>query len=176
MVRTFRMGLPLLALALTSTLRAQGPYPSSPYGGGSPAPRPFPSAAAPAPREPQRLRSAPDSAYAPVEPLKAPPLPAPSTRAADPVKAPPVPVKPGESVMTVQESGRPPLLCRIVKSWRTPAGVQVYEVQAIETGERMTIEEKGTLATPPSAGRPHLRAVATQIYHWGRSSHPPAEA
>ncbi len=88
--------------------------------------------------------------------------------------APPLesPVKPGDRLLTVQELNRPPEVCRLVRNWSMPDGTQAYQVQAVDTGEMITITENGTLAAPPSSGH-RIRAVATRIYHWGKSFRSP---
>jgi hypothetical protein len=96
-----------------------------------------------------------------------------SACAQTPTPLPVNPTKPGERQITVQEVNRPPQLCRILRSWQMADGTQAYQVQALDTGELMTITENGNLATPPSPGR-RYRAVATRIYHWGRSFRSPA--
>lgn len=80
--------------------------------------------------------------------------------------------KPGERFMTVQEQNKPAQKCRILHSWREKDGTVAYQVQALDTGEMMSIVENGPIATP-SPLRWRDRAVATRIYHWGRSSKAP---
>src|SRR5262249_50106161 len=93
---------------------------------------------------------------------------------------PPAPIPPAapadqtERTMTVQEMGKPPLKCKILKTWKTAEGTNAYQVQALTTAEMITVVENGT-ATPlpgqPAGSR--LHAVSTRIYHWGRGLTPP---
>src|SRR5207248_1770269 len=78
------------------------------------------------------------------------------------------PAEPRERTLTVQESGEPALKCRLLKSWRQPDGHKAYLVQALCTGEFITIAETadapepagpaGRLDRPGGAGK----AVATK--------------
>jgi len=86
--------------------------------------------------------------------------------------------KPGESTgqtFTVQEAGRPGQKCKILKSWKTPEGKTAYQVQAMDTGEMMTIVETGTVKNLAQSGNgSRAQAVATRIFHWGLERMPPA--
>jgi hypothetical protein len=79
-----------------------------------------------------------------------------------------------ERTVSIKEDGKPAQQCRIIKTWRMKDGTQAYEVQAIDTGEVMTIVEAGQSATP-SAYSPQTRprSIVTRIFHWGRSNTPP---
>ena len=56
--------------------------------------------------------------------------------AAPPAPTPPTaPADQPERTMTVQEMGKPPLKCRILKSWKTAEGTNAYQVQALTTGD-----------------------------------------
>lgn len=140
MVRSFRIGLAVLALALSTLSWAQGPRLDP---------------AAPATSVQQTSAAVPPVAEA----IKA--MPTQLATASD-------------RLITVQEPNRPAQVCRIVKCWKMPAGALAYQVQALDTGEMLTIVENGQLETPPSCGRPSLRAVATRIYHWGKCVRPPS--
>src|SRR4051812_12119855 len=48
----------------------------------------------------------------------------------------------GERTMTLQENGKS-VRCRILSDWKTPEGARAYQVQAIETGEMITIVADG---------------------------------
>jgi hypothetical protein len=61
--------------------------------------------------------------------------------------------------MTVQETGRPPLKCRILKMWHQPDGSRAFQVQAVANGEIITIVQP-KLEDPDSPPQ-------TKIYHWG---------
>jgi hypothetical protein len=77
-----------------------------------------------------------------------------------------------QRTLTVQEPGRSPLKCKLVRSWKTADGVKCYQVQAIDSGEMLTIVENGMHTQV--AGTNGVQAVTTKIYHWGSSSTPPA--
>ncbi len=77
-----------------------------------------------------------------------------------------------ERYMTVREEGGAPQRCKLLKTWREPNGSAAYEVQAVQSGEVMTIIEAGQPATNPSGAR----SLATRIFHWGRGNRPPADA
>jgi hypothetical protein len=91
-----------------------------------------------------------------------------------PIEAPPAAPAPRERFLTVEETGKPPQKCRLLKYWRLNTGYKGYQAQVVETGEMLTILESGPPATAgtPDGGR--FKAVATTIYHWG-GPNPPAE-
>ena len=72
-----------------------------------------------------------------------------------------------EEFRTIQEAGKPAQKCRVMARWQTPEGSPACQMQAIETGEILTIVEIG----PASGG---AKSVATRIYHWGKNTTPPA--
>lgn len=82
-----------------------------------------------------------------------------------------------ERYLTVQEVGKAGLRCKLLRAWRQADGSRAYDVQAVETGERLTIAETGPATTVSNSpvGKP-VQAVATRIYHWGNSPTRPAEA
>lgn len=100
-------------------------------------------------------------------------LPAAAPQNTTQAPAPVRPAQPGERFITVQELNRPAQQCRIVRTWVQADGSQAHQVQAVDTGEMMTIVESGAVAMPAAPGRPRVRSVATTIFHWGRSSRPP---
>jgi hypothetical protein len=69
-----------------------------------------------------------------------------------------------ERTLTVREEGRPPQKCRLVRSWQTPEGAKAYQVQALDSGEMITILDGG------AAGG------SMRIFHWGQAKVPPAGA
>ncbi len=77
-----------------------------------------------------------------------------------------------ERFLSVQEVGRPPLRCKLLKSWVEPGGSKAYQVQAVATGEMLTILESGQTEGqgPGDRGK---KAAASRIVHWGVASHPP---
>jgi HEAT repeats len=80
------------------------------------------------------------------------------------------PASPKEHTMTVQETDKPPLKCRLLKSWHLADGAKAYLVQAVATGEMLTV-------VPPVAapGEP-AKTVAMRIYHWGAEGKSPPGA
>jgi hypothetical protein len=96
-----------------------------------------------------------------------PPLPTGGSSAAPRAEKP-------ERIFTIQEAGKPSQKCRVLKTWQTPEGVTAYQVQALDSGEVMTILEGGPSTTMPGS-RPGTRvhAMATRIFHWGRDATPP---
>src|SRR5579883_3494944 len=77
-----------------------------------------------------------------------------------------------ERFLTVQEVGRPPLRCRVLKSWYEADGSRALQVQAVSTGEMISIFESGASAVAP--GVRDSTPVASRIVHWGTAKHPPA--
>ena len=89
--------------------------------------------------------------------------------AAGQTTTPLVPASTGDAegqIVTVQEMGRPAQKCKVLKTWTEPDGTHAYQVQALDTGELMTIEG-GQPNLVPSHGGP-VRAAAMRIFHWGR--------
>jgi hypothetical protein len=89
--------------------------------------------------------------------------------------APPVPAKASDSqerYVTVGDLGKPGQKCRVLKTWTMSNGHSAYQVQALDTGELITIEESDSAAKP------------THIFHGARgaqtsppgSPEPPANA
>jgi hypothetical protein len=114
----------------------------------------------------------------PVEPI--PPLPVDGQQVIAPVPAgnepavAPVPVSSNERIITVQEPGRPPQQCRILREWCMSGGNVAMEVQAIDTGEKMTIVDVGSVGTVPDA-YPTIRnqGRVSRIFRWGQDRMPP---
>src|SRR5262245_25263188 len=91
--------------------------------------------------------------------------PAHAPAAAPPQQPPAAPAEQTERTLTVQEIGKSPQKCKILRTWRTSDGATAHQVQAIATGEMITIVETGTatpVANQGSGGR--LHAVSTRIY------------
>jgi hypothetical protein len=80
------------------------------------------------------------------------------------------PATPKEHTLTVQETDKPPLKCKIIKTWQVPDGRKALQVQALSTGEMITIVQPAPGAAEPG------KLAATKIYHWGGESKPPAGA
>lgn len=87
--------------------------------------------------------------------------------------------RPGESTVqtfTVQEAGKAGQKCKVLKSWKTPEGKTAYQVQALDTGEMMTIVETGSVKNLPAVSADNgsrAQAVTTRIFHWGMERMPP---
>jgi hypothetical protein len=84
-----------------------------------------------------------------------------------------VPAGTKERFVTLQEAGRPPMRCKILKSWYEPDGGKAYQVQDVETGEMVSIfapAPRGDFTPKSDKGR----AVESRIVHWGTGTHPPA--
>lgn len=90
--------------------------------------------------------------------------------------SPQPPDDPTGRIITVNEAGKPGQKCRVVKWWVDDKGNKVWQVEALDTGEVMTIIASGApvMGEPPAAGRP--KALRTQIFHWGRDRTPPPGA
>jgi hypothetical protein len=83
------------------------------------------------------------------------------------------PDDPTGRVITVNEAGKPPQKCRVVKASVDEKGRKVLQVESLTTGEVMTIITEGpAVMGEPAAGHP--RTLRTQIFHWGRDHTPPA--
>ncbi|MHB8736879.1 MAG: hypothetical protein ACYC6M_16370, partial [Terriglobales bacterium] len=72
---------------------------------------------------------------------------------------------PPDRYMTVREEGKPAQRCKLLKTWREANGTTAFQVQAVDSGELMTIVESG----PAPAGQ-QARAIATRIFRWGRDN------
>lgn len=70
--------------------------------------------------------------------------------------------------ISVSEEGKPPQRCKLLKTWREADGAPAFQVQAVDTGELMTIRSANQQG---SAGDP--RAMTTRIFRWGRDNKPP---
>jgi hypothetical protein len=74
-----------------------------------------------------------------------------------------------DQFVTIQETGKPGQRCKILRTWRQADGSQAYQLQALDTGELMTVVETHT---PAGVGQ-RARTVATRIFHWTGSNTPP---
>jgi hypothetical protein len=83
-------------------------------------------------------------------------------------------VLPQERVITLRESGKPALKCRVLKCWMDKDGSKICEVQAIDGGEKMTIVEK--MASGDVRLGNGAKTPLPQVYHWGMSDMPPKGA
>jgi hypothetical protein len=82
--------------------------------------------------------------------------------------------QPHERFMTVREDGHAPQRCKLLKTWREPSGATAYQVQAVDTGELITIVESSP--APGNSGGARTRAMLTRIFRWGGSNQPPDRA
>ncbi len=64
----------------------------------------------------------------------------------------------------VQEAGKPPQRCKVLKTWTNKDGNPAYQAQALDTGELMTIVETGPASPRPAS---QTRSTAMHIFHWG---------
>ena len=82
-------------------------------------------------------------------------------------KAPPAPAADGAAqIITVQEAGKPAQKCKVLKTWTEPDGSHASQVQALDTGELMTIEGASPVGDPAQS-RP-LKSAVMRVFHWGR--------
>src|SRR5262245_38135047 len=70
-----------------------------------------------------------------------------------------------ERIMTVHENGQA-LRCRVIQSWKTPAGAQAHQLQVLETGAMLTILEDGVPTTVSQGPGSQVRALPMRIFHW----------
>src|SRR5262245_27987523 len=76
--------------------------------------------------------------------------------------------KPAARIITVKEGGKPAQKCRVVKTWKMDDGNTAMQVEALDTGEVMTIVEEGAGPTPSSTSPgSRVRTMTTRIFHWG---------
>jgi hypothetical protein len=81
-------------------------------------------------------------------------------------------VLPQERIVTLRETGKPAMKCRVLKCWVDKDGNKVCEVQAVDSGEKMTIVERRFGEGAPPSG---AKAPVTHVYHW-QTSEPPKGA
>jgi hypothetical protein len=87
--------------------------------------------------------------------------------------------KPAQSpgqYFSVREPGKTGQKCKVIRSWKTPEGKTAYQVQALDTGEMMTIVETGEATNQSlyqAGNRLRVQAVASRIFHWGSDRRPP---
>jgi hypothetical protein len=104
--------------------------------------------------------------------------------AAEPIKHMPVITgvdgqpAPAERIITIQEPGKPPMQCRVLREWRMQDGNLAREVQSLESGEILTIVDGGSLIDAPE-GAPFIReqgGLASRIIRWTRERERPLDA
>jgi hypothetical protein len=75
-----------------------------------------------------------------------------------------------ERFVMIREAGKPPQKCRVLKCWKDRDGNQVCQVQAVDSGEMMTIQDPH-----PTPGIPPVRTLlGSRLFHWGADSTPPS--
>jgi hypothetical protein len=90
-------------------------------------------------------------------------------------------VKPDDVIITIEEPGKPPQKCKVLKAWHTADGALAREVKDLDTGEILTLVDPVVQADMSQPTRfagvhPHLQGVASRIFRWGRGSTPPPGA
>jgi hypothetical protein len=86
----------------------------------------------------------------------------------------PLQAEPAVRIITINEPGKPAQKCRLLKQWTQPTGGKACQVQAIDSGEMMTIVQSGP--APTDAGPDgQSKKLPMRIYHWqGSTPHPQA--
>jgi hypothetical protein len=77
--------------------------------------------------------------------------------------------RPSEQYVTVTEAGKPAQKCRVLKTWNDNQGNRLQQVQALDSGEIMTILDPGAGRTMP----PRNAALASRLFRWGSENTPP---
>src|SRR3954468_3614068 len=70
-----------------------------------------------------------------------------------------------ERLIMVTEADKPAQKCRVLKCWKDKDGNKVCQVQAIDSGEMMTLLEPGGAGGPESVARPAVGL--TKVFRWG---------
>jgi hypothetical protein len=83
---------------------------------------------------------------------------------------PPGTAAPRERYMTVREEGKPPQRCKLLKTWHESDGSTAFQVQAVDSGELITIVQSGS--APAEGGH---KTVASRIFRWGLENKPSAK-
>jgi hypothetical protein len=73
-------------------------------------------------------------------------------------------------VVTIQEEGKPAMQCRVLKTWKSGPS-DVFEVESLTTGERITLVESGPLSRHSGGGKV-VQEVRSHIYHWVHNTRP----
>src|SRR5262249_6492997 len=71
----------------------------------------------------------------------------------------------GERIVTIQVGGKPGQRCRVLRTWQQPDGSRAHQVQALDTGEIMTVEESGAASTATNQKGQQVKAVTIQVLH-----------
>ncbi len=75
-------------------------------------------------------------------------------------------------IMTVHENGKS-VRCRILSAWQKPDGSRVFQLQALKTGEKITIEQEGPSVRVKGSSR---KSMPTRVWHWQSPNTPPPGA
>ena len=75
--------------------------------------------------------------------------------------------KPKDRFLTVNEKGKDPVKCRLILAWTTKTSQQCYLVEAIETGNKITIVQNAATSKEKNS---------TTNYHWANANTPPASS
>jgi hypothetical protein len=86
--------------------------------------------------------------------------------------SPKTPDDPTGRIITVNEAGKAAQKCRVVKWWVDEKGSKVWQVEALDTHEVMTIV---AVSAPVMGAAPaeHSRSLRTKIFHWAHNAPPP---
>ncbi len=83
---------------------------------------------------------------------------------------PKAPDDPTGRIITVNEPGKLPQKCRVVKWWFDEHGNKVWQVEALDCGETMTIIAE---SHPVGVNAGHGQSLKTRIFHWKDKCPPP---
>ncbi len=83
-----------------------------------------------------------------------------------PVLLPGAGAQPRERTVTLQQKDGLPEPCRVLKTWTTPEGRTAYLLQSLDTGEMLTVVQKGS-------AKGGAAQVGATIYRWSNGIVPP---
>jgi hypothetical protein len=152
--------------AAQSPLVPQGsPYLPAPPTVSIPITTPF----TPAPKSTPAPNSTPVSTSAPASPLPSitsvPGSPSQAVNTVTATAAPATSAGP-ERIVTLHENGKS-LRCRVVQTWQLTDGSTAHQLQAIDSGEMITILDD------PITPAPSSRGMSKRIFHWGQANRTP---
>ena len=75
--------------------------------------------------------------------------------------------KPKDRFLTVNEKGKAPIKCKLILAWTNKTGQQCYLVEALETGNKITIVQNDPNSKEKNS---------TTNYHWVNANTPPANS
>src|SRR5262249_30631239 len=76
-----------------------------------------------------------------------------------------------ERLLMVTEADKPAQKCRVLKCWKDKDGNKVCQVQAIDSGEIMTILDPGGAGGPDAVANPAVGL--TKVFRWGSETTSP---